>query len=233
MTRNIILSGKYKWLLSALMIMILLFAVCDNALASSDTLVNVVINGKAVVFTESTGRPFVDENGRTLVPLRVTMEAAGTVVGYDAEKRTAIVITERGRIEVPIGTDYLYYNNNKKQNDTVSTTLNGRTYLPIRAVLESAGYIVEWDGNTRTVNAYNFSIDNNTLVPYSTGSLETLIKRVLSGDVVYINGQYYATPDFVKRLTNTQVHYAGNDLNTAIYPEPSRFDFANIDITFE
>jgi hypothetical protein len=154
-----------------------------------------------------------------MVPLRVTMEAAGAVVGWDFEKQTAIVITERGRIEVPIGTDHLYYNNVLKQNDTAAVIRNGRTYLPIRAVLEAAHFTVEWDNNTRTVNAYTFNVDKNTLIPYSTSSLATLIDRILSGDVIYINGEYYATPEFIKMLVNTKVEYWKDDLNTAIYPE--------------
>jgi len=207
-----------------------LFALGSVALASNEAGINIVINGKAVVFTDDSGSPFLDENGRTMVPLRVTMEAAGAVVGYDAENRTAIVITERGRSEVPIGTDYLYCNNIRKQNDTISTTRNGRTYLPIRAVLESAGFTMEWDGNTRTVHAYTFKADNYTLVPYSTGSLATLVERLLSGDVIYLRGQYYATPDFVKMLTNTQVHYTESDLNIAVYPQANRTDLADIEI---
>lgn len=77
---------------------ILSFATVNATEAS----VNILLNGKAVVFNDDTGYPYVDENNRTMVPLRVTMESAGFVVGYDGEKQTAIVITEHDRIEVPI-----------------------------------------------------------------------------------------------------------------------------------
>lgn len=63
---------------------------------------------KEVTFTDSSGYPYLDENNRTMVPLRVTMESAGFVVGYDENLRTAIVITEHNRIEVPIGTNKIY-----------------------------------------------------------------------------------------------------------------------------
>ena len=220
--------NTYFLVFTVFILTVLLF--CKSAYAENDAPINVIINGKSVNFTDSTGSPFLDENGRTMVPLRVTMEAAGAVVGYDAHNKTAIVVTEHCRIEVPIGTDYLYCNNTKKQNDTTSTTFNGRTYLPIRAVLEAAGFTMEWDGKTRTVNAYTFKVDESTLVPYSTSNPITLIERLLSGDVVYVNGQYYATPDYIKMLVNTQVHYSGDDLNTAIYPQASRFDFAKVQV---
>lgn len=204
-----------------LVLCIMMFPV--SAMAASPA-INVVINGKAVQFTDDSGYPYIDENNRTMVPLRITMESAGAAVGYDAANRTAIVITEHDRIEVPIGTNILYNNNIKIENDTVAVVQNGRTYLPIRAVLESADFTVEWDGNTRTVDAYTFKFDENEFVPYSTSSLATLISQVLKGNVVYVNGQYYATPEYVKMITNVQIHYLGDDLNTAIYPQQGRYD---------
>ena len=205
-----------------------LCAVCVSVGAyAADGAVNIVINGKAVAFTESSGCPYVDQNNRTMVPLRVTMEATGAAVGWDQGAQTAIVITEHDRIEVPVGADYLYNNNKKLQNDTAAVVKDGRTYLPIRAVLESADYKVEWDGATKTVNAYNFSFDSNSFVPYSTASLSALVKEILAGNVVYINGQYYATPDYVKMMMNTKVNYSGADLNLATYPQSDRSSLAD------
>lgn len=190
--------------------------------------VYIVVNGNRVVFTQESGFPYVDENARTMVPLRITMEAAGCAVGYDSTNQVAIVISDHDRVEVPIGTDYIYNNNVMLQNDTFAVINDGRTYLPIRIVLESMEYTVTWDKTTKTVNAYSFSI-NNEFVPYSTSSSATLVEKILNGEVVYSNGQYYATPDYVKRLTNTVVHYSGADLNTAIYPQNNRFGIVDFD----
>lgn len=207
-------------------VMICGFIMSTSAFASTST--NVVINSKVVKFTESTGYPFVDQNNRTMVPLRITMESAGTSVGFDSSKSTAIIITEHGRIEVPIGTDTIYYNNKKIKNDTNSVLHNGHVYLPIRAVLEAAGFTMEWDPKTNTVTAYTFKYDPNEFVPYSTSSLSTLTDNVLNGNVVYIKGNYYATPAYVKSLINTTVHYSGSDLNTAVYPQADRYALADL-----
>ena len=211
------------------MIFILLLSImlCSSISASANN-VEVIINGTAVRFTEDSGYPYVDENNRTMVPLRVTMETAGFAVGYDSAKQTAIVVTEHGRIEVPIGTNIIYDNNNLVENDTISVVKNGRTYLPIRAVLEAAGFTVEWENSTRSVNAYNFNYNANDFIPYSTSSIETLVENAIKGNIVYVNGQWYATPEYIKTMTNVQVHYLGNDLNTAIYPQQSRYDMADI-----
>lgn len=218
---------KIKFLLVATLIMMVV--TCQTAFAA-ESAVNIIINGKTVAFTEDSGYPYVDENSRTMVPLRVTMESAGCAVGFDGSASTAIVVSEHDRVEVPIGTDYLYNNNIVIQNDTLSVVSNGRTYLPIRAVLESLGYTVEWDSTTNSVIAYNFTLDD-TFIPYSTTNLETLVAKILSGDVVIIDGGYYATPDYVKQITNTVVEYVGDDLNTAIYPQDSRYDLIDFDFS--
>lgn len=190
--------------------------------------IGVIVNGRSVVFTDNSGYPYIDENFRTMVPLRATMEAAGAAVGYDPATQTAIVITEHARIEVPLGTDYLYSNNKKIENDTVAVAKNGRTYLPIRAVLEAAGYKVEWNSDSRSVVANSFSYSSDQLTPYHTSSLATLVEKLLAGDVVCVDGQYYATPEYVRMLANVQMHYAGDDLNTALYPREDRYGLAEV-----
>lgn len=198
-------------------------------IASADNNINILLNGKVVDFTDDSGYPYVDENNRTMVPLRITMESAGFAVGYDSQTHTAIVITDHNRIEVPIGTNKVYVNNQLIENDTIAVVKNGRTYLPIRAVLENAGYTVEWANDTKIVNAYTYDFDANEFMPYSTSSLTTLLSNILKGNVIYYQGQYYATPDYIKMLTNVQVHYLGNDLNTAIYPQADRYDLVDFD----
>jgi len=219
----------YKVVAIAAVCVSAVLCLCFTSLAQE---INVVINGHAVIFSGDSGYPFIDRNGRTMVPLRVTMESAGFAVGYDSVKQTAIVITDRSRIEVPIGTDYIYCNNILIPNDTFSVVRDGRVYLPIRIVLEAVYYTVEWDAMTFSVVAYNFLIDDYTFVPYSTSSPATLIEAVRKGNVVYINGRYYATPEYMRMLTNAKVHYLGDDLNTAIYPEKDRFWFSEVEIIY-
>ncbi len=220
---------KKKSIIVSLLSIIMFCTVLIVPVDATSNEINILLNGKAVPFPADSGYPYVDENNRTMVPLRVTMEFAGFAVGYDPDAHTAIVITEHNRIEVPIGTNKIYTNNQLTENDTNAVVKNGRTYLPIRAILEKAGYTVEWAGDIKTVNAYTFNYTENEFIPYSTSSLSTLLDNILEGNVVYINGQYYATPDYVKLLTNVQVHYFGDDLNNAIYPQESRYDLADFD----
>lgn len=209
--------------------LIVIFSCSLQSLASSN--VGVIVNGSPVKFTSKTGFPYIDKNKRTMVPLRATMESAGLAVGYDKENKVAIVIGEHNRVEVPIGTNEVYANNKKIINDTHAVVKNGVTYLPIRVVFENVGFTVDWDAKHRNVNAYSFDINYKSLAPYSTSNPTTLLKNILKGNVVYINGQYYATPEYVKLLSNTEIkYYSGDDLNKSIYinKELTDRDIANM-----
>lgn len=181
-----------------------------TVVSANGNTINVLINGKAVEFSSESGYPYIDENNRTMVPLRVTMEAAGFAVGYDTIARTAIVITAHRRIEIPIGTNKIYTNNVLTENDTEAVIKNDRTYLPIRAVLQNADFKVEWLAEVNVVNAYNFDYNAEEFVPYSTSSLSTLLMNITEGNVIYYQGQYYATPEYVKVISSEQIHYLGD-----------------------
>lgn len=67
--------------------------------------ISVSIDGKEVVFTEA--KPFVDENGRTLVPLRKISEELGFEVKWDAATKQ---ITMAADAKQPPGKDWFEYN---------------------------------------------------------------------------------------------------------------------------
>ncbi len=117
--------------------------------------INIKVNGENVPFSaaDNYGVPFVDENNRTLVPFRKTLEFAGATVGWNAESKTAIAEKNGIKVEVPIGQKYIYIDGAKQVIDTNALIKEGRTYLPIRAVLEALEYEIGWEQATQTVIA--------------------------------------------------------------------------------
>lgn len=109
--------------------------------------VDVIIDGVKVEFTDSTGYPYISPEGRTLVPLRAAMEAFGASVRWDASNYAAIVTKNETTVVCKIGENCIYRNGTKIPNDASAVISNGRTYLPIRAVLEALDATVGWDGN--------------------------------------------------------------------------------------
>ncbi|QHI73564.1 family 10 glycosylhydrolase [Aminipila terrae] len=119
--------------------------------ADSNTNIGVSIDGTAVVLDQNLGTPFIDANSRTLVPFRGVMEKFGGTVDWDNDNRIASVIKNGTTVKVPIDQKYILVNGQKKDNDTAAVIKDGRTYLPIRAVLEAFGAGVAWDNTNRIV----------------------------------------------------------------------------------
>lgn len=133
-----------------LVFLALLLMIAPNCI-NADEAIKVEIDGKQVAYTKEAGTPFVDGTGRTQVPFRQTMETYGCTVSWNEAGQTAIAEKDGMTVEVPIGQPYIYRNGAKVQNDTAALIQNGRTYLPIRVVLESFGADVRWNGDVGTV----------------------------------------------------------------------------------
>ncbi len=123
----------------------------DKDTNTASSAINILAIDDYVKYDSSYGFPFIDENSRTQVPFRITLENLGANVSWDEENRTAIAELNNIKVKIPIGESYILVNGKKVQNDTNSLIKDGRTYLPIRKVMESFGYTVGWDGLTQTV----------------------------------------------------------------------------------
>ena len=135
--------------------------------------VGVTVHGKPVVWTDA--RPFIDENNRTMVPLRAVAEALEMIneVTWDDAAREAVFFFGAGgsytRMRFPIGSKTVYWEQSVAEADvygygngilheertiemdTAAVIVNGRTYAPIRYLAEGFGYTVDWNADTRTV----------------------------------------------------------------------------------
>jgi hypothetical protein len=136
-----------KRILVVVLALILLVNVPVYGLGSID----IQIGDKLVEFGEKIGVPFIDENNRTQVPFRKTLETFGADVSWDSETREAVATYKDIEIRVPIGKEYIVKNGKRIVNDTKALIKDGRTYLPIRAVLEGLGSKVGWNSETKTV----------------------------------------------------------------------------------
>ncbi len=130
-----------------------------TAFAQTTNEVIVAIDSINVEFTEDSGFPFIDENSRTQVPLKKTMENYGATVSWDNESRTATVEKNGILVGVPIGKNYITVNGQQKTIDTAARIVNNRTFLPIKSVVEAFGSDVEWDNSLRTVVITTIPVD--------------------------------------------------------------------------
>ena len=111
--------------------------------------VSVTVDGKKVVFPDA--KPFIDENGRTLIPVRFVTEDLGANVEWNAESREVYITKDGVSIMIRIGEERILANGSTKVMDTKAIIRYDRTYVPIRYVAEELGATVGWDAGTRTV----------------------------------------------------------------------------------
>jgi hypothetical protein len=104
-----------------------------------------------VKFTESSGFPFIDDANRVQVPLRKTLEKFGGKVEWDAVNKIATITENNIKVQVPIGEKYILRDGQKIEIDTAAMIVNGRTYLPIRPVVEAFDGKVRWDSVEKVV----------------------------------------------------------------------------------
>ena len=111
--------------------------------------VSVTVDGKKVVFPDA--KPFIDENGRTLIPVRFVTEDLGATVEWNTQDREVYITKESTRIMIRIDERNIVVNGKIKTMDTKAIIKDDRTYVPIRYVAEELGATVGWDAATRTV----------------------------------------------------------------------------------
>jgi len=111
--------------------------------------VSVTVDGKKVVFPDA--KPFIDENGRTLIPVRFVTEDLGATVEWNAQDREVYITKDGVNIMIRIGQEMILVNGKPKAMDTKAIIRDDRTYVPIRYVAEELGATVRWDAATRTV----------------------------------------------------------------------------------
>ena len=149
-----------KRALSIALVLAMLLSLSVTAFAAQND-VSIELDGKKVAFTSESGKPFVDANGRTQVPLRVVMEQYGCDVKWDSMSSTAIITKGSTTVTVPIGKGYITVNGKNVPMDTAALMQDGHTYLPIRAVLEAFGANVKWDnGKVSVTSASAGGFDN-------------------------------------------------------------------------
>lgn len=140
---------------------------------------SVYINNQNVPFSTVSGYPFTDNNGRMQVPLRATMEAFGCETAWSEAEKTVTLKKDNTTVQVPIGKNYLVINGKQKTTDTAALVKDGRTYLPIRSVLEAFGAKVNWDAKK---NILDITQEND-------GELTVHFIDVGQGDAILIDNK--------------------------------------------
>ena len=125
---------------------------CTNDYSLLDSLqpwkvIKVIIDDTELSFDQ----PPIIENDRVMVPIRAIFEALGYTVEWYGDTQTAVANKGNNTITVQINNPKISYNRGTYLCDVSPKIVSGRTLVPVRAIAESAGCNVQWDGKTKTV----------------------------------------------------------------------------------
>lgn len=138
---------------SILIAVILCLVLSSYIWAAAEQTPGFQVDGQNVEFNLDTGLPYVSDNGRAMMPLRACLNSIDCQVDWNQEAQMVSLIKGNIKVEVVINQKYIYVNQKKFFTDSAAIVQNGRTYLPLRAVMEALGYTVDWDNKTQTVIA--------------------------------------------------------------------------------
>lgn len=115
--------------------------------------ITVVLDNKELVFLgeDGLGVPFINEDDRTMIPLRKPLEAIGVEVSYDNISRVVTAVKDNVTVQIPINKNIIYVKEEEVLTDTVAIIKDNRTYIPLRAIFEAFGYKLEYHNNSNTV----------------------------------------------------------------------------------
>lgn len=117
--------------------------------------ITVTVEDIPVTWTDA--KPFIDENSRTLVPLRPIANALGLTVTWNDDTNTAAFTDEETTVEFTVGSEkYHAFLNGYDMHvylemDTKPVIKDSRIYAPARYLAESFSYNVGWIQATQTV----------------------------------------------------------------------------------
>ncbi len=97
------------------------------------------------VDTNNTEVQPIVQNGRTLIPVRFVAEKFGAKVGWDDATQTVTVNGSGKLVKLVIGSNVMTVNGAETILDVPAQTINDRTLIPLRALVEALGKTVYWD----------------------------------------------------------------------------------------
>lgn len=108
--------------------------------------ISMTLDGANVDFSDAL--PFIDENGRTQIPIYAIIDMLDCGMDWDSVwngDSTVIITTPTGDVaKITIGKSTMTFNGKEIQMDTAAMINEDRTYIPIRFFAEAMGLEVEW-----------------------------------------------------------------------------------------
>jgi len=196
----------------------LLFLIMFAPIVASASDISVVIDETRNVNFD--GQPPAMVDSRVLVPIRGVFEALGFTPSWDGQNSQATLTRHDFTVVVTIGSRYFTTNGVTHALDVPAQNIGGRTLVPLRAILESMGYELGWEGATQTVSVYTPPF----IIQRDAARLEALLRPAfIDGDSVnmafddlhsrYVirGGQFEGIHPDLRNIFDEYFYYSNNE----------------------
>lgn len=180
-------------IISLITALLLLFSLSIPILSYAETSnISVYIDNKRVSFQTN---PYM-ENDRVMVPMRKIFEELGAAVTWDDDAQSVSAVKGQTTAILAIGLNIMYINGEPTTLDNPPVLIYDTTYVPLRAVSESLGCIVEWENDKNRVNITSAPLDNSATVFYQTYTTVPDFGACIGVDPISVleNGTIYNYP---------------------------------------
>ncbi|MET3507804.1 copper amine oxidase N-terminal domain-containing protein [Halalkalibacter oceani] len=126
-----------------------LMVVAAPVQAAPQTAVDIVIDGEEVILPDSAAA-FLESN-RTFVPVRGVFAHLGLEIKWDQDSQTATISGDDVTIDIKLGESQVQVNGQATAIDSPVMMKESRLFIPLRFVVEQAGFEVKWNQEEHTV----------------------------------------------------------------------------------
>ncbi|MHC1723429.1 MAG: copper amine oxidase N-terminal domain-containing protein [Aminipila sp.] len=149
--------------------------------------------------------PPVIKGSRTLIPVRAITEGLGAKVAYDQATKKVTITKDGTTIELTLGSNVAVVNGKQVTLDTSANTMNNRTYVPMRFIMETFNLKVSYE-NDGTIQVEDAAATTTTVpaIQTTTSAVQTTKSAVetTSGAVKTTTSAIQTTSGAVKTTTS-------------------------------
>lgn len=190
---------KKSFLAITLVVTMMATLVMGNTVShASENAVTITLNGTVV---ESDVAAYINEDGRTMVPVRLVSEALGASVDWDEVNRQVTITKEGVLLTLTIDETSYKLDDQEMTMDTAPVIVDGRTMVPVRFVSEALGINVGWNATSYTVVLSDAVLQDTSYTIVTTGQESSYdnegnVITPSEGDDYYGQDADYASAEF-------------------------------------
>jgi len=131
-----------------LLVVLLIFCACLLPLDAKAADISVFVNGRQI---SGDARPWVSEESRVYVPLRLIAESLGYTCSWDQASSSAHLQKGSETVKLTLGSSYYTVNGKKIKGDSYPIAFRGRVLVPVRSLGEAIQAQVQYDAAKQSV----------------------------------------------------------------------------------